>query len=268
MSSPLVTHVRRLSMDDGPGLRTVVFVKGCPLRCAWCHNPENLSPEPELMLRAETCRGFGECVVACPEDALSFGRPPVLDATACTQCWQCVDACPTGAWRRVGHAYEADELADLVLRDRPYFDSSGGGVTFSGGEPTMFPAFVGGVLRRLHDAGVHTAIETAGTFAWATFARELLPHVDLVLYDLKLFDDVAHRRHTGAGNARILRNFVKLCEEESVEVVPRTPLVPGITATVHNLDAIRRFVADRRCEPLVLLPYNPAGESKRRALVA
>lgn len=266
MNRPLITHLRRLSLDDGPGLRTTVFLKGCPLACIWCHNPETIRAGPELLVFADRCLGCADCVPACPERALSDGTPPHLQRELCTACGRCVDVCPTTALQVAGRHYPTAELVELLLRDQPFYQASGGGVTFSGGEPTLFPHYLARVQRSLRARGVHIAVETAGYFSWTIFARTMLPHIDLVLYDLKLFDPTQHRRYTGRGNERILANFVRLCEETNVEVVPRIPLIPGITTTSRNLSALARFVRGRRCRPLQLLPYNPAGVTKRRAL--
>lgn len=263
---PLVAQLRRLSLDDGPGLRTTVFLKGCPLNCSWCHNPETISPAPELMYFAEQCIACGRCLAACPTDALRGPAPPSLDRHSCTACGRCAEECPAEALRLVGRVYSVAQLVESLLRDRLFYDASGGGVTFSGGEPTFFPHYLSEVLKALRTQGVSTAIETAGTFGWRTFEAKLLPYLDLVLFDLKLADPAQHLHHTGRGNARIIANFVRLCEQTRVQVVPRTVLVPGVTDTRANLDAIARLVEGRRCGPLQLLPFNQAGLAKRRAL--
>jgi pyruvate formate lyase activating enzyme len=166
----------------------------------------------------------------------------------------------------VGRRYDVTELVRVLLRDEKYYQCSGGGVTFSGGEPTLAADFLSPVLDGLRSHGVHVAIQTAGTFRWQEFADLLLPGIDLVYFDLKLFDPTAHRRHTGLANTGILENFVRLCEQTSVEVVPRIPLVPGITDTPENLAAIEVFLTGRRCHRLERLPYNPAGPAKRAHL--
>jgi pyruvate formate lyase activating enzyme len=163
----------------------------------------------------------------------------------------------------VGRRYDVPELVRVLLRDEEYYRCSGGGVTFSGGEPTLAAEFLSAVLGGLRPYGVHVAIQTAGTFRWQAFADLLLPGIDLVYFDLKLFDPTAHRRHTGQANTRILENFVRLCEQTQVEVVPRIPLVPGITDTPENLAAIEAFLAGRRCHQLERLSYNPAGPANR-----
>lgn len=280
--TPYITAIRRLSLDDGPGLRTVVFFKGCPLACSWCHNPETGSPRPELRYDPTRCLACGACTDACPHGALGDGPEPTVGAgppsrspiqgqsgrhNACRLCGRCARACPSGALELVGRRYRSTELVRILLRDADYHQSSGGGVTFSGGEPTLAAGFLSTVLNGLHPHGVHVAIETAGAFAWQPFADLILPGIDLVYFDLKLLDPVAHRRHTGATNTRVLENFVRLCEQTQVEVVPRLPLVPGITDTPENLTAIEAFISGRRCRPLELLPYNPAGPAKRAQLL-
>jgi pyruvate formate lyase activating enzyme len=218
---PLVAHVRRFALDDGPGIRATVFLKGCPLACAWCHNPECISPGPE--------------------PAPGPGREVV------------------------GEALAVEALVALLLRDRTFFEVSGGGVTLSGGEPTFHLGYAAAVARALRREGVHVALQTCGEFDLAAFRAELLPSVDLVLFDLKLADDAAHRAWTGRGNARIRASFRALAAElPPGRLVARVPLVPGVTATPANLSALGALVREAGV-PHVLLPWNPGALAKRRA---
>ncbi len=168
---PLVADIKRNSLDDGPGIRSVVFFKGCPLRCVWCHNPECTAAGPELMFNQETCIGCKSCAEVCPENAIGEDGPAAIDRKACTLCGDCVDECPSGALSLIGIYYPAGELVDTLLRDKPFYDNSGGGVTLSGGEPTVIMDYTAEVARKLKEAGVHVLIETCGDFDWARFRK-------------------------------------------------------------------------------------------------
>ncbi len=256
---PLVVDVKRHSLEDGPGIRTVVFFKGCPLRCVFCHNPETQRPEAEIAFFEESCLGCGACEEACPRGAAKLGHPGRILRERCDGCGECAVACPGQGLRRVGRYLSPARLVELVLRDLPFYRHSGGGVTLSGGEPTLYPDYVSAVLRPLREAGVHVALQTCGQFGWDEFASALLPRVDLVFYDVKIADRDAHREHTGVANDRILANLVRLLREARVPVHPRIPLVPGITDGVANLRAIAAFLRSAGARDVSLLPYNPMG---------
>jgi pyruvate formate lyase activating enzyme len=261
--SALVVEVKRNSLDDGPGIRSVVFFKGCPLRCVWCQNPEALRPAPELQVLAGRCVGCGGCVAACPGRVAVSGEP----AARCTACGRCVEPCRAGARRLVGTAYDIDDLAALLLRDEPFYRASGGGVTLSGGEPTMASAVAGLLAARLVERGVHVLLETCGCFAWEPFARDLLPHVSTIYFDLKIADTARHHEHTGRDNELILRNLRRLAGPEiAPRLLPRVPLVPGITDGEESLAAIAGLLLELRLPRVALLPYNPLWLPKRRAL--
>jgi pyruvate formate lyase activating enzyme len=263
---PLVCKLHRFAQDDGPGIRTTVFMKGCPLSCLWCHNPEAMRPEPEVACYPDRCILCGTCEVVCPEGAITVDPAPRIDRSRCTACGACADRCPATAIRLIGKAYPVDALLEKLLRDRRFFETSGGGVTFSGGEPTFSMDYLGTVLRALKSVGLHTAIQTCGVFDYQAFSQQILPFVDLIMFDIKLIDAAEHRRYTGRDNRGILENFRCLTEDAAGRVLPRVPLVPAITTTPGNLSAIASFLADlgyRRCD---LLPYTPAGIGKRRAI--
>ncbi len=262
---PLIFDIHRFALDDGPGIRTTVFLKGCPLACAWCHNPEAMRNERALACYPDQCLRCGSCMAVCPEAAVS-GMPVRIDRSRCTVCGSCAESCPATALQTVGKAYPLAELLELILRDRHFFAASGGGVTFSGGEPTLWMEYLGAALQVLKGEGLHTAIQTCGLFAYDDFARQVLPFVDLIMFDLKFIEAAEHKRYTGRDNAPILENFRRLTREAGSRVLPRVPLVPGMTATTKNLLEIASFLVDlgyRRCD---LLPYNPAGAEKRRAI--
>lgn len=262
-SLPFITDVKRGSTDDGPGIRTTVFFKGCPLQCTWCHNPETISPEQELSITVERC--LGTSCRACAGSCNSMDKG-VLATRPCITCGVCTQSCPTSARRLVGRRYSITELTALLLRDRQFYFASGGGVTLSGGEPTLHHNYVATLLQKLKAQGIHTAIQTCGLFDFDSFRRALLPHLDLVFFDLKLVDQAEHRYYTGVDNQVILTNFSRLAAEIGTRLIPRTPLVPNITATRHNLAAVASFLRQTGISACELLPYNPGGIEKRRSL--
>lgn len=262
---PLIVDVKRDSRVDGPGIRSVVFFKGCPLRCTFCHNPETQRPDVEIAFRSARCISCDSCARACPERAIDLRSPSRIVRSRCTSCGRCADACPTGAVRRVGRYHEPEALAELLLRDRAYYRSSGGGVTMSGGECTLYPKYLEAVLRLLKAERIHVALQTAGYFDYDAFSRHVRPYVDLVFFDVKIFDDDAHRLHVGASNGRILENLRRLIAD-GVEVHPRIPLVPGVTAFPENLSAIAGFLRRSGARQVSLLGYNPLGAEMAESL--
>jgi pyruvate formate lyase activating enzyme len=248
---PYVFRIRRFAMDDGPGLRTTVFFKGCPLSCSWCHNPEGIAPEPAIAYDGTRCIQCGECVKACASGPLS-GKGQ------CNLCGNCVRACPSAAREMRGVQYSIKELSGLILRDRHFFECSGGGVTLSGGEPTMAMEYVGELAHAMKREGIHVAIQTCGYFDWKLFEKHLKPHLDMVFCDLKLINPNDHVQHTGVDNRIILDNLRRMIDA-GMNVVARTPRVPGITDTAENLDGIRLFLSSTHCNTHVLLPFNQTG---------
>jgi pyruvate formate lyase activating enzyme len=243
-----VLSIQRMSTEDGPGLRTTVFLKGCSLACAWCHNPEAIDPKPQLVWYRVKCMGAAECVAACPEDALRpLAAGLTIDRARCTACGECVERCPTGALEMLGARWEVEDLVADVVKDRGYFADYGGGVTVSGGEPGLHAPFVAPFLRRCRACGLHTALDTCGMCSPAALAA-LTDESDLVLYDLKLIDADRHARLTGQSNARILANLLELGARMRAGRRPsalwiRTPLVPGATLDDANVAGIGAFIA-------------------------
>ena len=260
-----IFHVERFAVHDGPGIRTAVFLKGCPLRCWWCHSPESQARDPEPFTRLDRCIRCGQCLDACAHDAvLPADEGYNVVRAQCAVCGACARLCPSGARDIYGRPVTVEELLAEIERDVPFFDRSGGGVTFSGGEPLMQPGFLGAALAACRARRLHTAVETAG-FAPSSVVEAVAGDTDLFLYDLKLVDDARHRRATGASNALILDNLRWLARTHPAVRV-RVPLVPGETDDQANLAAIGALVASMGLPRVDLLPYHSAGLAKYRRL--
>lgn len=258
--TPLILDIKGNSLDDGPGIRTVVFFKGCPLSCVWCHNPESKKAGAEISFDKNECIGCDTCIESCPENALDRKNPFFIDRTRCTLCAACVDNCPSGALSMVGHRKTIDDIVAAAKKDKPFFTNSNGGVTLSGGEPTMYMDFLSGLLQALKKEGIHTLIETCGLFEFESFEKKVLPYIDTIYYDIKIFDPVSHQQFCGVKNDRILKNFSllnSLSADNRFDLLARTPLIPDITATKQNLTAIADFLKSLRVRSSRLLAYNP-----------
>jgi pyruvate formate lyase activating enzyme len=257
---PLILEIKGNSLDDGPGIRTVVFFKGCPLACSWCHNPESRRVGVEISFDARECVGCDTCIGVCREGALDRSDPGFVDRRKCTLCFECTESCPSGALARVGRPLEVRQVVKQVQRDMPFFKTSGGGVTLSGGEPTLFIDYCSELLASLKELGIQTIVETCGYFDYPDFDRLVYPFADEIYYDLKLFDNQEHRRHCGVSNESILMNFAGLQErvaEGGKPLLPRIPLIPGITATDENLEQLAAFLRGNGVARIALLQYNP-----------
>ena len=265
-----VVNVQGYSIHDGPGVRTTVFLSGCPLKCAWCQNPESHTMESKLFFLREKCVGCGACETACPAHAVSLrDGKAVTDRDLCDGCGTCAALCFQGARELSGFEITAGELAGRVLRDRIFFEGTGGGVTLSGGEVLSQPGFASAVLSLCKGEGVHTAIETCGYGTWESF-KGVLDYTDLVLYDLKHMDSSVHRTGTGVGNELILENAVRVYCEARKPMAVRVPVIPGFNDSEENIVATALFTASR-LGPEVrihLLPYHRLGESKNDRLEA
>ncbi len=264
----MVLEIQRMSTEDGPGLRTTVFLKGCPLACDWCHNPESISPKPQLVWQGTGCIGCRTCVDTCRNNALSLGtRGVVIDRERCQGCGHCADQCPSCSITLLGDKWFPQDLVRELARDNAYFASSGGGVTLSGGEATLQHAFALQVFRELQAMGIHTALDTCGMCAPGVLEK-LMPHVDLLLFDIKEMDGTRHKQFTGASNAAILENLRQLpglLEKNATCLWIRTPIIPNATDRDDTIRAISAFI----CEHLgnhvsrwELCAFNPLGKDK------
>ena len=261
----LVLNIMHFALHDGPGIRTTVFLKGCPLHCWWCHNPESQSSEPEVIFFEERCIRSGDCVRACPHGALRLdGNRLLHDPARCDHCAECVAACPTTARQLAGRWMTVPEVLAEVAKDEVFFEESGGGVTVSGGEPLMQATFVESLLAALHAKGVKTVLDTCGV-ADPSLVRRVSENVDLFYYDLKLMDDERHRHYTGMGNTVILENL-KLLAERKREVVVRVPVIPGVNDDTANFDQLTGFLRPLGLRAVDLLPYHRFGSEKYRRL--
>ncbi len=257
-SAPIF-DVQRFSLHDGPGIRTLIFFKGCPLSCDWCQNPESQSPAPQVAFYSNRCRQSLACEKACPQaaiDPLGFR----IDYARCDNCLKCVEACAYEAFRPIGTRITERDLMAVILKDRSYYESSKGGVTFSGGEPTLYPKFMDRMLTLCREAGIHTALETCGTFSFAKW-QAILRKLDLVYFDLKIMDRARHLAATGADNADILRNAETLVRQ-GYPVEFRMPLVERYTDDLDNRTAVVRWLQSLQLSRLHLLAYHNMGEAK------
>lgn len=257
----VVFNIQRYSLHDGPGIRTVVFLKGCPLHCAWCCNPESIDGEPHLTFNPDKCLGDGRCVQACPTGARTGEG---LDPSRCTLCGRCADACPSEALEILGRTMSIPEILEEVEKDRTFYESSGGGVTLSGGEVLAQWRFGVKLLLELRDRHLHTAVETTGYGPWER-VRAVAEACDLVLYDLKHMDEEEHRRHTGVSNRLILENARRLAGL-GCGLIIRIPLIGGINTDDKNIRETASFAAELGVDEIHLLPYHRLGESKYRKL--
>jgi len=245
-----ILEIQRMSTEDGPGIRTTIFFKGCSLKCGWCHNPESISAQPQVHWLANQCIGCKTCLEVCPEGALSFGADGNrIDRDRCTGCGRCAEACPAVALEQLGTRWGLDDLVGEVVKDRAYFDKSGGGVTLGGGEPVLQLPFNREFLKKLQALGIHTAVDTCGMCSGQAL-QELLPHADLILFDVKEIDPQKHREFTGRSNVKILDNLLRVRDRMRSEGRPqglwiRTPIIPNATATEENVRGIGEFIAAR-----------------------
>ena len=243
----MILEIQRMSTEDGPGIRTTVFMKGCSLGCTWCHNPESISFKPQIQWMKTHCIGCGICIDVCRKNALSFQNSDVhIDREKCTACGSCQDECPSGAIEIIGSIWSEDELLKELLKDRAYFEKSSGGITVSGGEPGMQADFVSSLLKRLQFEGIHTAFDTCGMYSGDAL-NNILPYTNMVLFDLKEIDPEKHKAFTGKTNERIMNNLKFINDYRKNHLYPeslwiRTPIIPDATATEENISGIGKYL--------------------------
>jgi len=259
----LVFDIKRFAINDGPGIRLTIFLKGCPLSCRWCHNPESISPRVQKMYTRGKCISCGECVKICPLEACELTPDGIVTETdICSACGMCADVCPAKATEMSGHYETVTDLMKIIESERPFFDQSGGGVTFSGGEPLLYPEFLSEILETCGKLRIHRTIDTSGLVPIQKLL-EIAKQTDLFLYDLKLMDSKKHRQWTGAGNKQILQNLEKLAET-GADIQIRIPLIREVNAHEQNIEATAAFVAALSGPPkeIRLLPFHDVASGK------
>ncbi len=241
MTTGIIFDIKRYAIHDGPGIRTTVFLKGCPLACRWCHNPEGIQSAPFLTYQKGRCIRCAECVANCPEQAICLEPEGIVPSESpCTNCFTCTEICPSEARERVGRKLTARELLSEIQKDIPFYDTSGGGVTFSGGEPLMQAEFLIELLKLCGNEHIHRAVDTSG-YAGSEALMSVAEHTDLFLYDLKMMDPDKHEKYTGVSNHLILDNLMQLARKR-IDLIIRIPLIPGVNDDAENLDRIGLFM--------------------------
>ena len=269
-----IANIQRMSMDDGPGIRTTLFLKGCGLNCSWCHNPETISSKPHVLWYAEKCIGCGLCVQSCPENAIFQNDASLIQIKrSCKQCRTCVDTCPGAALEMIGHYESIHELQNTLQKDISYYQTSGGGVTVSGGEPCLQAEIVTQLFSKLKQNKIHTALDTCG-YCDAQVFQTLLPQSDLILFDIKEIDPNRHLEYTAHSNERIFDNLEKICQiitdqKLHTRLWIRTPIIPDVTDSTENIIGIGKLVSGLPKEILQrweLLAFNPLCKEKYERL--
>jgi len=262
----LIFDIKRFALNDGPGIRTTLFLKGCPLHCTWCHNPEGLSPKPVKLYNRKKCIGCSTCVEVCPQGVLRLTPEGIKETEGCILCGRCAEECPSKAIQLSGREWPMEELMAVVEKERKIMEDSGGGVTLCGGEPLMHPDYLLQLLQELGHRGFHRCVDTT-LFAQPEVVDRVLPHCELLLVDLKHMDSAQHRRHTGVPNELILQNIRRISETAHPFWI-RIPLIVGVNADDANLGASANFLASLPHSPLMvnLLPYHDIGKGKHERM--
>lgn len=261
-----ITNIKRNSLDDGPGIRSVIFFKGCPLRCVWCQNPETQTLSQEISYDSEKCIRCQTCQENCSENIIDLSKEYPINQDLCTNCGLCVKKCRMEALEFVGSTYTTDELIEKVLQDKIFYKNSGGGITLSGGEPMMQVKFISDFLTQLKPYDLHVCLETCGFFESNSFFTEIISNIDLIYFDLKVFDESQHTSYCGVSNKLILKNFERIIKLKSTKLLPRIPLIPKITTSNKNLENWAQYLKSFNIKKIGLLPYNPLWLSKMNKL--
>ncbi len=263
MHDNLIFDIKRYAINDGPGIRVVIFFKGCNLHCAWCHNPESISSKVEKMYAPAKCIKCGTCITACPEKAITMGLDGVItNIDLCKVCGKCADVCPTKAIEMSGKAMTVSEIMDIIEKERIFFDQSGGGVTFSGGEPLIHSKMLIKLLDECRKRKIHTAVDTAGNVSTETIL-EVAKRTDLFLYDLKMMDSEMHKKWVNSNNEMILKNL-KAISDLGIKITIRIPMIGGVNDTEENIEQTAKFISELSGEKkeVNLLPYHNIAQNK------
>jgi pyruvate formate lyase activating enzyme len=260
----LIFDIKRFAIHDGPGIRTTVFLKGCPLTCVWCHNPEGISQTPDIMWSREQCIACKTCENTCPHNALHVSDIALQVDAACTLCGACAEECPSHALKMIGKEMTVPQVVAEVEKDMIFYDQSQGGVTFSGGEPLMQPDFLLKLLKACKTQGIHTAVDTSG-FAPFNVLSRVSEYTDVFLYDVKVINDTTHKKYTGVSNRSILKNLETLSGEN--EIIVRYPVIPGVNDSKKDVSDFRDFVSSLHLKEVTILPYHKAGIEKGNKLI-
>ena len=265
MSKGYVLNIQRFCTDDGPGIRTTVFLKGCPLKCVWCHNPESQKLREEIMYEAEKCVGCGNCASVCPNDCHGIEKTHIFLRKNCIGCGICADVCPAKALELYGKEMSAEAVLETVRRDIAFYEATGGGITVSGGEPLFQPYFTAELLRLCKEKGIHTVMETCG-YASETVFSEVLSYCDAVLFDIKETDEEKHIAYTGVSLQPILRNL-EILNKKGIPFVIRAPIVPTLNDREEHFENLKRL-RDKfeNCEKIQIMPYHDFGSYKYEKL--
>ncbi len=267
MKSGLIFDVKRYAINDGPGIRVVIFFKGCNLHCAWCHNPESISPKIEKMYSRAKCMMCSECAAVCPEKAITLiAKGIITNPELCKLCGKCADVCPTKATEMSGYIKSVDEIMAIIEKERMFFDQSGGGVTFSGGEPILHSEMLIELLDECGKRGIHRAVDTAGLIK-TEILLEVAKRTDLFLFDLKMIDSENHKKWTNTSNEKILQNL-KILAETGANIFIRIPIIAGVNDDDDNIDKTADFIVKLAGEkkPVNLIPYHNIAQTKYQKL--